>query len=126
MITGATITGPKGTMRGAPASAHSSSNRCFCTAVQPGPPNWLGQPVHLFTFVLSGGFLWSNRHLPGAMLVALGAGMNLAAIAANNGTMPASEWAWRTAGFPALIDEFEKAVVAEAGFFARFAARFEG
>jgi hypothetical protein len=31
-------------MRGAPASAHSSSNRCFCTAVQPGPPNCWGQP----------------------------------------------------------------------------------
>ena len=39
-----TITGPKGTMRGAPAKAHSSSNKCFCTAVQPGPPNWVGQP----------------------------------------------------------------------------------
>jgi hypothetical protein len=44
MITGATITGPKGTTRGAPASAHSSSNRCFCTAFQPGPPKALGQP----------------------------------------------------------------------------------
>ena len=44
MITGATITGPKGTMRGAPARAHSSSNMCFCTAFQPGPPNSLGQP----------------------------------------------------------------------------------
>ena len=43
MITGATITGPNGTTRGAPASAHSSSNRCFCTAFQPGPPNCLGQ-----------------------------------------------------------------------------------
>ena len=43
-VTGATITGPNGTIRGAPARAHSSSNRCFCTAVQPGPPNSLGQP----------------------------------------------------------------------------------
>jgi hypothetical protein len=44
MITGATITGPKGTTRGAPASAHSSSNRCFCTAFQPGPPNCWASP----------------------------------------------------------------------------------
>src|SRR5207344_1130609 len=61
----------------------------------PGFPNWLGQPLHLFTFGLSAAFLWSNRHIPGAMLVGLGAAMNLAAIAANNGTMPASPWAWR-------------------------------
>lgn len=70
-------------------------------------PNWLGQPLHLFTFALSAGFLWSNRHLPGAFLVAIGAGSNLAAIAANNGTMPASAWAWKTAGFPVLVDQFE-------------------
>jgi hypothetical protein len=70
-------------------------------------PNWLGQPVHLLTFALSATFLWSNRHLPGALLVALGAGMNLAAIAANNGTMPASSWAWHTAGFPVVAGHFE-------------------
>jgi hypothetical protein len=77
----------------------------------PNFPNWLGQPLHLFTFVLSAGFLWSNRQLPGALLVAVGAGMNLAAIAANNGTMPATEWAWRTAGFPMLVGDFENSNV---------------
>jgi hypothetical protein len=77
----------------------------------PGFPNWLGQPVHLFTFALSAGFLWSNRRLPGAYLVGLGAALNLAAIAANNGTMPASEWAWHTAGYPVLADRFENSNV---------------
>ena len=50
MITGATITGPKGTTRGAPARAVSSSNRCFWIAFQPGPPNCFGQaqPCHPF------------------------------------------------------------------------------
>src|SRR5437764_10594143 len=43
MITGATITGPNGMTRGAPASAVSSSNRCFWIAFQPGPPNSFGQ-----------------------------------------------------------------------------------
>ena len=43
MITGATITGPNGTTRGAPASAHSSSNRWRSIAFQPGPPNFCGQ-----------------------------------------------------------------------------------
>ncbi|MDP9465526.1 MAG: DUF5317 domain-containing protein [Actinomycetota bacterium] len=72
----------------------------------PGFPNWLGQPLHLFTFALSAAFMWSNRHLPGALFIAFGAALNLAAIAANSGTMPASEWAWRTAGFPTLTGAF--------------------
>ena len=75
--------------------------------VIPGIPNWLGQPIHLFTFALSAVFLWSNRHLPGAYVVAAGATLNLAAIAANNGTMPASPWAWHTAGYPVLTEHFE-------------------
>jgi hypothetical protein len=37
---------------------------------------------------LSAGFLWSNRRLPGAPFVALGAAFNLAAIAANNACEP--------------------------------------
>jgi hypothetical protein len=78
----------------------------------PGFPTRLGQPLHLFTFALSAGFLWSNRRLPGAYFVALGAGLNLAVIAANNGTMPASEWAWNTAGYPVLSDHFANSNVA--------------
>jgi hypothetical protein len=38
MITGATILRPKGSCIGAPASAHSSSKMCCCTAFQPVPP----------------------------------------------------------------------------------------
>ena len=79
--------------------------------VVPGIPNWLGQPVHLFTFALSAAFLWSNRHLPGAYIVAVGAALNLAAIAANKGTMPASRWARHTAGYPVLVDHFENSNV---------------
>ncbi|HEX3087793.1 MAG TPA: DUF5317 domain-containing protein [Ilumatobacteraceae bacterium] len=77
-----------------------------------GFPNWLGQPVHLLTFGLSAAFLWSNRHLPGALLVGLGAGLNFAAIAANGGTMPASPWAWRVSGLPTITGEFENSHIA--------------
>ena len=77
----------------------------------PSIPNWLGQPVHLLTFALSAAFLWSNRHLPGAYIVAVGAALNLSAIAANNGTMPATPWAWHTAGYPVLVDHFENSNV---------------
>jgi Family of unknown function (DUF5317) len=79
--------------------------------VVPGVPNWVGQPLHLFTFGLSGAFLWSNRHIPGALLVGLGATMNFAAIAANSGTMPASPWAWRVAGLPTMTGDFENSNV---------------
>ena len=79
--------------------------------LMPGFPNWLGQPLHLSTFVLSAAFIWSNRHLPGVLFVALGGGLNLAAIAANHGTMPASAWAWHTAGFPTLVGDFENSNV---------------
>lgn len=83
----------------------------FGITVIPGVPNFLGQPLHLSTFALAVGFMWSNRHICGSWLIALGAGLNLAAIAANGGTMPASAWAWRTAGFPNLVEEFENSNV---------------
>jgi len=74
-------------------------------------PNWLGQPLHLMTFVLAAAFICANWGLPGVPLLAIGAGLNLAAIAANGGTMPASDWAWRTAGFPTLVGSFENSNV---------------
>jgi Family of unknown function (DUF5317) len=77
----------------------------------PGFPNWLGQPLHLFTFVLAAAFIWGNRHLPGVLFIAFGAALNLVAIAANGGTMPASAWAWRTAGFATLTGGFENSNV---------------
>ncbi len=79
--------------------------------VVPGFPNWLGQPLHLFTFVLAAAFIWSNRYLPGVLFIAFGAALNLAAIAANRGTMPASAWAWRTAGFATQASGFENSNV---------------
>jgi MFS family permease len=56
---------------------------------------------HVASYVLAGIFLWANRDLPGAWLIALGAAMNLLAIAANRGIMPASPDALAAAG---LID----------------------
>ena len=69
-------------------------------------PETLGQALHLSSFAFAGVFLWSNRHIPGALVIAAGGTMNVIAIAANGGTMPASPWAWRTAGFPAPTDSF--------------------
>lgn len=79
--------------------------------VVPGFPDALGRPVHVATFLLAAAFMWLNRHLPGVLLVAIGAGLNLAAIAANGGTMPASAAAWRSAGLPAIGDGFANSSV---------------
>ena len=69
-------------------------------------PATLGQAIHMFSFALAGVFVWSNRHLPGELVIAAGGLLNLIAIAANGGTMPASAWAWRVAGFDPQTDSF--------------------
>ena len=79
--------------------------------VVPRFPNTLGQPIHLLTFALAAVFMWSNRRLPGVSLVALGAGLNLVAVATNGGTMPASATAWRIAGLPTSGSGFENSNV---------------
>lgn len=45
-------------------------------------------------------FLYANRDVPGLWLVGLGTAMNLTAIAANRGVMPATRSALATAGIP--------------------------
>ena len=62
-------------------------------------PEGLAGALHLVTYVVALSFLWLNRKIPGALGIAVGAACNVAAIAANGGTMPASPSAWRTAGF---------------------------
>lgn len=79
----------------------------------PAFPATLGQVVHMLSFALAGIFVWSNRHIPGELVIAVGGLMNLIAIAANGGTMPASEWAWQTAGFPPPTDSFGNSSVVE-------------
>jgi Family of unknown function (DUF5317) len=64
--------------------------------------------VHLGTYVTAFGFLWLNRHIPGAIVIGLGAGANAAAIFANGGVMPANATAWAKAGLPTAVDgQFE-------------------
>jgi hypothetical protein len=53
--------------------------------------------THIATYSLGGVFLWTNRRVPGAPLIAAGAAANIVAIAANVGTMPASANAQRLA-----------------------------
>ena len=70
--------------------------------------------VHVGTYVAAFVFLWLNRHIPGALIIGLGAAANAIAIAANGGVMPASPSAWRAAGLPiAPPGEFENSDLTE-------------
>jgi hypothetical protein len=62
--------------------------------------------LHLATFAPAGVFIWANRRLPGAIVMAVGGGMNLLAITANGGVMPARPAAWSGAGLPDVSGEW--------------------
>lgn len=61
-------------------------------------PLWSANAIHFLTYGLTVLFIALNRHIPGAILIATGTGMNLLAISANGGTMPANMTAWQRAG----------------------------
>jgi MFS family permease len=73
--------------------------------------------LHLLSYALAGVFLVANRHIPGWWLIGLGGVLNLAAIAANNGVMPASASAAATAGLLDAPGQFaNSSVVADPNF----------
>ncbi|MCU1395694.1 MAG: hypothetical protein JWM34_4122 [Ilumatobacteraceae bacterium] len=59
---------------------------------------WVGDTVHLATYAMAAGFVVINRRVPGIVIMGVGAAMNMTAIVANGGQMPASASAWHTAG----------------------------
>jgi hypothetical protein len=54
--------------------------------------------LHLVSYALAGAFVLANRRVPGVLVLALGGLLNLVAIAANGGTMPAWPAAMAVAG----------------------------
>lgn len=80
----------------------------------PAVPADVAEYVHLATYVMAFGFLWLNRHIPGALLIGAGAATNAAAITANGGVMPASPAAWQRAGLATPTDFENSSVVADA------------
>ena len=69
--------------------------------------------VHLATYVAAGWYVLLNRRIPGLWIVALGAASNGIAIAANGGTLPASQTALETAGIHLEPGEFVNSGVLE-------------
>jgi Family of unknown function (DUF5317) len=66
--------------------------------IVPGGDPGLHRILHLGTYVLAAAFLFANRRIPGMWMIAAGAFTNVTAIALNNGVMPASATALRSAG----------------------------
>jgi len=66
--------------------------------VAPGGSETVHAAIHIGTYVMLGAFLWANRRLPGAPVIAIGAFLNGLAIAANGGVMPSAATAERLAG----------------------------
>ena len=67
--------------------------------------------AHMASYALCFGFLLANATLPGLWVVALGGAVNLVAIAANHGVMPATHSAMSAAGKLAQTSEFVNSAV---------------
>lgn len=80
----------------------------------PGPRTTQRQALYVTSYLLGVGFLMLNRRLPGVWLIALGAGLNLAAMVANGGVMPAAPSAVATAGLPPSPTVFSNSIVLSA------------
>jgi hypothetical protein len=69
----------------------------------------------LLSYAVAAAFIWSNRKIPGVVLVGAGGALNLIAIVSNGGTMPASASALAASGWRAQPGHFtNSAVVAHA------------
>ncbi len=61
-------------------------------------PGKTAEILHLATYGMAVGFLWFNRKVPGLWMLGVGGLMNLTALLANGGIMPAWAWAVEAAG----------------------------
>ena len=83
-------------------------------SVTPQGGGFLHHAAHLGSYALIAAFLWVNRGIPYLWLAALGGALNLTAIIANGGVMPATAGALAAAGMPAeKTGEFANSAVVE-------------
>jgi MFS family permease len=77
----------------------------------PGDANLVREFVYLCSYPLALLFVLANRRIPGLWLIGAGAGLNLLAMAANGGSMPATAHALAAAGLPADPGAFTNSLV---------------
>ncbi len=79
----------------------------------PGVPEPLRPLLLLASYPVAAVFVLANRHLPGMVLIGLGALLNLIAMSANGGVMPASAAALDRAGLPLHSDTYVNSTLLE-------------
>lgn len=85
-------------LRWIPLAVIALVTQVLVITVWPRLPHPVAVGAHLASYVMLGAVIWVNRSVPGILVIGLGAGMNGLAIAANDGTLPASAAAFRAAG----------------------------
>jgi Family of unknown function (DUF5317) len=85
-------------VRWVPLAVFALALQVFVITIWPAMPHGLAVAGHLFSYAMLASVVWVNRRIPGMMIIGLGAGSNAVAITANDGTLPASAYALRTAG----------------------------
>lgn len=93
-------------LRGKPLIFAALAVQIVIVNIVPGGNAGLHRVLHLATYAAAAGFLVANRRIAGMGMIAAGALANVIAIAANNGVMPASAAALRTAGEVATTKSF--------------------
>ena len=85
-------------LRYAPAIFGALAIQIAIISVVPGGSPGLHRVLYVGSYALAAVFVVANRRLAGMRMLALGATLNLVAILANSGVMPAARSALRTAG----------------------------
>ena len=93
-------------LRYVPAIFGALAVQIAIVSVVPAGSPWLHRVLHVGSYALAAVFIVANRRLAGMRMLALGTTLNLIAILANNGVMPASRSALRTAGRHVNSTEF--------------------
>ncbi len=93
-------------LRGAALVVLALALQVLTISVLRDPPQLLAGSLHVGSYALAAAFLWVNRRLPGLLLLSSGGALNLVAILANAGTMPARPGALRLAGIVRDGDHF--------------------
>jgi hypothetical protein len=93
-------------LRCAPAIFGALAVQVGILSVVPDGNPGLHRVLHVGSYALAAVFVVANWRVAGMRLLALGAALNLIAILANNGVMPASRSALRTAGMATSASDF--------------------
>jgi hypothetical protein len=98
-------------LRYSPAICGALAIQIVILYVVPGGSPGLHRALHIGSYALAAVFVIANRRVAGMRMLGLGATLNLIAILANNGVMPASRSARRTAGMLTSSTEFLNSAV---------------